>query len=388
MKQHFYQSFILPFRSRARLQMFAAQLLGAVAVGFLAVFVTLDIAQLGVDSMVTYTIVRFGLAGFVGFPFLTALYLFAPRFVFRSVILVLQCCGIVPLLFSSQFSPLMIGCCMGVCSAAYWQVFHLAMTAQTSDAGRGYEVSLSQILMTMGAAAGSLLGGFAAAAGLSITIAVYAFALQIIASIMFCLLIPRVQRHGEGVLEGQVSVLKMGHEIMHNPLRTALTVAEASYSLLGEILRPAWLKVMGVAALGVGVVSALIIIIQALVAPWAGKFYAQNKMAEMRWGSAVLCCAWLPWVWSAQTMLLFFSVPLWSAGAMLLQTGLGGRWYKDRSATAILIREVLLTIARIAIACWGIPLMFNTPALFSGVIVLVALVLLGLSFWRFKPTQA
>jgi len=389
MKEHFYNSFVRPFRSKTRLTLFIAQLLGAMAVGFLSVFVTLDIVNFGVSGMTLYSLVRFGFAGFVLFPLLTILYLFAPRFVFLAAVLLTQLMALIPLFIPSlSHDPLGLAFGIALSGTAYWQVYHLAMTAQTSEAGRGYEVSLAQILMTLGSAAGAVVGGLAAATAQDISLVLYAYILQLIASLIFCLLIPPAQRKTVQRQEGQVSVSSLWHEVVHHPYRTVTTLVEAVYSLLGEILRPAWLKLIGVAALGVGVVSGLVIIMQAVMAPLAGKFYTDDKLMEMRWGSALLGVAWLPWVLVVQTTTLFFSVPLWAAGTMLLQTGLGSRWYRDRSVTAILTRELLLTVMRLLAIVFVIPVLFHRPDIFAVLAITACFFLFVLAHhWGNKITK-
>lgn len=385
MNQHIYKSWVLPFRSRSRLRLFGAQFLGAVAVGFLGVFVTLDMLQFGEDGMLVFTTVRFGIAGFVAFPLITALYLHAPRSAFRASVMLLQGLALVPLFYPPMMqSPFWIGSCMGVAGGAYWQALHLAMTAHASDAGRGYEVTLSQIMMTTGAALGFALGGWCAAKGFSIQIAAYAVMLQLAATLIYCRLIPRSNSASHTVSEGEISAPSLRHELFGDSRRTILTMVEAVYTLMADILRPAWLKLAGVAALGVGLVSAIIIVIQAVVAPLAGKFYHNSRMAELRWGSLMLAIGWVPWVASAHTALLLFSVPLWAAGAMMVQTGLGSRWYRDRSATAILAREMLLTLMRVLAAICVIPLMFHHTAAFAALVVISSLLLLLLAS-RMRP---
>ncbi len=172
---------------------------------------------------------------------------------------------------------------------------------------------------------------------------------------------------------GQVRATRLRDEIMHDPRRTVLTLLDAVYATLVDILMPSWLKLLGVAALSVGVVMSLRTGIQVLLAPLAGRLYAADSKAEIRIGSMAGLVGWLPWCLSQQTGILFFSVPLWAGGSILCSTGIQGRWYRNRSATAILTRELLLTAARM-IGAWAIiPAMFFHPAIYAWLAAGVAL---------------
>jgi MFS family permease len=375
-KQHFYNSWVAPLRSPKRLRIFGAQFFSAIATGFLTVFLTLDMVRFGADGLIAYTVMRFGVAGFVVFPFLTALYLGAPRRWFQAAVVSIQCLALVPLFVPAiAHAPVWVGLCMGLSSGAYWQAFHLAMTAHTSSTGRGQEISFSQIMCTSGGAIGVLLAGVAAMAGLPLYLAGIALMVQLLASLLFCAMTPRAHIQPELSDEGTISRGYLRAEIWQDRQRLVLTLSESVYTLLADILRPAWLKLAGVAALSVGVVSALIIVIQAFATPWVNALHQRRDGSEMRWGSLLLTAGWLPWTVVLNTGLLFVSVPLWAAGFMMVQTGLGSQWYRDRSAMAILAREMILTVMRLSTGFIAIPLLFAHPSMFALLIVAAGLIL-------------
>ncbi|MGB4101147.1 MAG: hypothetical protein WBK91_04490, partial [Alphaproteobacteria bacterium] len=108
----------------------------------------------------------------------------------------------------------------------------------------------------------------------------------------------------------------------------------------------------------------------------SGKFYAADKHDELRLGSFLGLAGWLPWCYVPHTWILLASIPLWSCGNILYRTGIEGRWYHNRSATAILGKEILLTVARILCVLFIIPVMFSYPEAFAILAVITSVVML------------
>ena len=383
LRDHLRQAFFHPLQDRARALMFGGQFLGSLGVSFLQVFVALDMLRFGVGGMTGYFLTRFALAGFVLFPALTWLYFNRARRWFFVAVFGTEFMALAPLFMPEILQePLLVGACLALASTGYWQAFHLAMTAHTSDHGRGYEVSLSQIFQTLGGIAGSLVGGAASALHFGSGVALIGFGVQIAATFMFCRTIPRPQTDGAVPVAGQIQATCLRHEMFGNRQRTLLTLLDAVYGVMVDILMPAWLKLIGVAAFSVGVVNALRTAIQIFAAPLTGKFYAADQQAELRLGSALGLVGWLPWCFAPQTWILLASIPLWSCGNILYRTGIEGRWYHNRSATAILGKEILLTIARMFSALFIIPAMFWYPTGFAWLAVITAAAMLVGSYRR------
>lgn len=380
---HICKAFLYPLQDRSRAMMFGGQFLGSLGVSFLQVFIALDMLRFGVGGMMAYFLTRFSLGGLVLFPALTWLYFNRSRSWFLAAIFGTEFIALTPLLAPEIMQiPVLVGACLALASTGYWQAFHLAMTAHTSDHGRGYEVTLSQICQTIGGIAGSLAGGAASALHFGSGVAVVGFAVQIIATIMFCRTIPRPQMAGTSAAAGQIQATRLRDEIFSNPQRSFLTLLDAVYAVMVDILMPAWLKLIGVAAFSVGVVHALRTAIQIIIAPLTGKYYAADKQKELRLGSALGLAGWLPWCFVSQTWLLLASIPLWSCGNILYRTGIEGRWYRDRSATAILGKEILLTVARMFSALLIIPAMFWYPAGFAFLAVITSVTMIWGSYKR------
>ncbi|MEJ0063156.1 MAG: hypothetical protein WDO70_08130 [Alphaproteobacteria bacterium] len=159
-------------QSRERALMYGAQFLGSLGLGFVGVFTAIDVLRFGMDGMMAYFLARFGIAGFLLFPLFTWAYYRWPRRRFFGFVLFSELLALAPLLHPAILQhPLMIGTCLACAGTGYWQVFHLAMAAHTSDKSRGYEVSLSQICQTFGGIAGYLAAGAAAALQMSTEIA-------------------------------------------------------------------------------------------------------------------------------------------------------------------------------------------------------------------------
>jgi hypothetical protein len=389
-RDHIRQAFLHPLQNRTRAFMFGGQFLGSLGVSFLQVFVALDMLRFGISGMMAYFMIRFALAGFVLFPFFTWLYFNRPRHWFMAAILGTECIALLPLFAPDILQhPMPVGVCLALASTGYWQAFHLAMTAQTSDRGRGYEVSLSQIFQTVGGIAGSLAGGAASAWHFGPGTALVGFVVQIAATIMFFRSIPRPKSSDAQVAHGQVQATRLRDEIFGNPQRSFLTLLDGVYAVMADVLLPAWLKLIGIAALGVGVVNALRTAMQIVAAPLTGKFFAADKQAELRLGSTLGLIGWLPWCFAPQSWLLLASIPLWSCGNILYRTGIEGRWYSNRSATAILAKEILLTIARLLSAMLIIPAMFGYPAGFAWLAVVTAVMMISGSYWsgQSHPSQ-
>ncbi|MGB4102088.1 MAG: MFS transporter [Alphaproteobacteria bacterium] len=258
----------MPLQDRTRALMFSGQFLGSLGVSFLQVFLALDMLRFGVTGMMDFFITSYAVSGLILFPMMTWLYFNKSRCWFFAVIIGTEFMALVPLFAPEILQvPMLVGACRALASAGYWQAFHLAMAAHTSDQGRGYEVTLSQIFQTLGGIVGGLAGGAAIALHADASIALCGFAVEIIATIMFLRRIPKPQQNGTHPEAGQIQATNLRNEIFNNPQRSFLTLLDAVYAVMVDILMPAWLKLMGVAAFSIGVVHALRTTIQVIVAP-------------------------------------------------------------------------------------------------------------------------
>jgi hypothetical protein len=365
LKSSLHQSFVAPFAVRSRAIVYAGQFMGAVGFSFLAIFTSLDIVRAGAEGVSVFMITRFGWAGLVIFPLLTFVYLRGSKTGFSLLALGVQLLSALMLFLPPELAhdPMLFGLAMGTAAGGYWMSYHLAMMAQTSDRGRAQEISLAMIIMTAGGILGTLMGGYAASKIMGPIAALLGLLLQLTASGIYCYFAPtRAVTDAAG--HGQVHVGKFRRELFADPNRTILTLIEAGFIALSEFLRPVWLTLIGIGAMSVGIMSAAIVLLQACLAPLAARLYGQDRSQEIRLGSCSYALAWLPWLLTSQKIMLFFSVPFWSAGLILVSTGMNGRWYRDRSVMAVLAREILLTFSRIVAFVVVVPLLFQRPEQF------------------------
>lgn len=262
-------------------------------------------------------------------------------------------------LFLSDFIPLSIlyGVGLSALVGIAWSLLHPLMSIIVTDKNSGHETAFFAFSVTSGNFVGALVGGAMSvfmADKLAILIMLGVSAASMLVLCLYCLKkeLPIFQPDKKFVFK------EIFEKIIAQPGRSVMTSLQGVTHLATYSLVPFWLKILGMNGLGIGIIAALRISMQTLFAPMAGRLAMDDPTKGLKLGCALKLAGWMPWLVSANPLMMIFANLFWSGGNHLFSVGLDNDWYRDRSFASQASREVLLALGRLIL----IPIL--VPALF------------------------
>lgn len=376
------KSFIDPFANPKLAALFVSIATGMFAFSFIGTYLSIDMLRLGFAGIVTYLETWLVLAGFVGFPFL---FFISKRYSFRLAqiaIIVMQFVGMALLLMQPSITdqPFWMGFVLFLIATGFWQMNHICLAGHASDDGRGYEIGLAKSIGEVATVFGAGAAGFALAYNVNAVLTA-AFVLASIATFGLIYATP-AQTDAEDGAQGTISFENLFAVLRRYPRQNLATALEAAFEMHTTILRSTWLAMIGVGASVIGLIGALQALWTTLLVPLIGRFIHNNKGTEFK---AATVSSFLSWcVVMTGSLGMWISSFFWAAAVSFFRCGLESRWYQDRSATQILIREVILTIVRIPCIPLFAWIILEYPWYYpaAGVVVAIALWPVGMGVLR------
>ena len=380
-KQALTRTFIEPWLCRKKRWLYFSTLLANIGLSMLTLFLTFDIAGLGLYPLLCYFLMVFSfgygfilpccflLLGIIGFKKLFAL-LITSQGMMLCIFLYLEN---YPFWFVGLFQIML--------NNAFIMAYHVSMMLHTSDSNRGSEVALGEAGLTSGSVIGSFAGGMALAFSDKYFVLLFASLIVPLATASIMLALIKHERElgkkGDSCFKSDHSLKSCLDELRKNPANSYATMAEGCFNAATFITMPVWLKILGVSGLAVGTISALRVILQLLLAPFLGALVDRDNGNEVKFGAILNFIGWIPWLFIQSPVLLLYSLIFWTSGNYLYASGLICRWYESRTLASMAAREVLLGVGRTVVLIIVTPLMFfslqsfiSAAIFISGVMIL------------------
>lgn len=339
------KSFVDPFSNPKLGALFLSLAAGKFAFSFIGTYLAIDMLRLGFEGIVAYLGMWLIPAGFIGFPFF---FFLSRRYGFsraQMAIVIMQFAGMAMVLFIPGLTvqPYLVGLTLFLMATGYWQMVHICLAAHASDGARGYEIGLAKSIAEVATVIGAAAAGFALAYDAGATLSA-SFILVAFATFGLIYSTPE-QVEGDTAGQGSISFEGLFSAIKRYPGQNIATALEAAFEMHISFLRTTWLAALGVAATAIGIIGGLQALWTTMLVPLIGRFIHDNKGTEFRAASVAGFVSWVPMLLG--TAGVWVSSFFWAAAVSFFRCGLESRWYQDRSATQILMREIMLTIVRI-----------------------------------------
>lgn len=369
-RRFLYDAFVLPFKDGARAFMYFVSFFFALGFAFLDIFIALDTAALGPRELTEYLVSKFGVI-LVVMPFALFLIGRIPDKLLFSLFLLSTLTGLGYIIFKGGIlTPLEAGFLYGLTVSPFWAIYHVMFATATSDANIGNEVSLAGTGMTVGMTFGSVLGGLCSQFELQTLGMIIGF------SVMICstaILIFRALKTNFSKQLREIGALDetMWHALKRCRYRSVGSVLEGVMQLPTGNLWVVYLSLSGIAAAAVGTWTAFMVAVKVFFTPYAGALVNHGRRREMVLGSAFNLFGWAPFMFVTNLFTLSF-MNVWAVGMQLFQTGLTTAWYNSRTVAAIMVREILLGLARTSALFVLIPILYADPETFIDIVIVLS----------------
>lgn len=392
----FYRQYVQPFRNLRLSVTYLSLFFGILAGSFLSVYAAIDTVKAGAAGLIAFYYVWFILAGFVFFPLFFLLFRNFSRRVFIGTVLGTQIVGTVLLfLKDGAMQPWHLGVVMALFGTGYWQMHHINLAAYTSREGRGFEVSLANTLTQAAHILGGVFAGMLSQheAGASVSLIV-AFGAQLAATLGLALSSPRAVRATD---TSTPDIPEAGHVLLENfrdiawrfPRQNIGTALSAVMALVFVIMLPAWLKIIGLSGTMIGFIRGGQAIVTSVLSPYAGKLTQEESGREFKISALSGVVGWmLPLAASFSAPMVALSSLCLAASSLFFSTGIEARWYVRRSMTQILVREIILTVARIVFVPVVALLAFGPASGYALFGLAVAVLAWPMGIWLGKARMA
>ncbi len=267
------------------------------------------------------------------------------------------------LVFGSS-APFFCAAVYALAISPFWVMYHLAMTAESTDENRGNEVSMAMMGSNIGMMSGAVCGGALVWFGLPQAVMTGAGISILVASTFFMMAYYLRLKIPQALQKLPGAGLTVWQGLFRDPHLSVLTVLEAMFYIVSFGAWPLFLAAMGLTALAAGAVQSLGILIRFVFSPLVGHLVNKGQGHETFTGALMRLTGWVPWALVTSPVLIPFSILSWNIGAHFFGTGLMAEWYKTRAASSIASREICLGIGRILGVGLFVPLIALSPGLY------------------------
>lgn len=362
-----YKGFVAPFKEARLAGLYVASLVTAFGWAFLDVFMGLDYLQKGLWQLVGFAAGKYGIIGFLMMP-LFFLWTRIPVRVYGAIIMLLPVLGLGYAFWNQvegvrSLGGFEYGLLLGTGMSTFWVLYHLIMVANTSDGNRGNEISLATTGVTVGMFFGAIGGGYVKQFDFPQEYGMIGLAAMMTGTFLIwnCAWREDIFRRmrANGALQETFR-----QALLKDPERTRTTFMEGAFHVAHGLLWPVFLSVQGFAALGIGFVHGMNVLLKIFISPIAGYLTNQDHGREIEFGGWIKVAGWLPWLSLSSVALIPLSSVLWALGGHLFAVGTTARWYKCRSVASVAVREGLFGVSRVMFIFIMVPALFYSPAMF------------------------
>lgn len=369
-RQFLRNAFVLPFQDPMRSFMYFISFFFALGFAFLDVFITIDAAGLGAPELTAYMLAKFGGITVLMPAALLCMGRVGDK-VFYAVLVAMMLAGLFyVVLRGGAVAPLEAGFFYALFVSPFWAVYHIMFAVATSDENMGNEISLSGTGMTVGITFGSLAGGVCSQLGLEAAGMIVGFLIVgaattgLIVRAISSNLIDRLRQTG-AIDETMWAALK------RCKYRSLGSLLEGIFNIVGGNLWILYLRLAGISAAAVGAWQALMVVSKIIITPFAGALVNHGRRREMVLGAGLNLLGWTPFLFGAHSFFVMISMNVWAVGTHLFSTGLTSAWYGSRTIAAIVVREIILGVGRIATVLLLTPVIYASTEAFIDITIIV-----------------
>ncbi len=367
-------SFLEPWRDRTRAKIFLAGTVGVFAASMLSMALNYGIAGEGFKVTISFQIARLALLGFLGITFS---YWCLSHKSHRLYVLASQSLGLM-LLMTNPHSAFTNAIGFFFTSSPFWAIFSLRFAGQQSRTNHGHEIALSSFLSILSGSAGTFCGGYLLDIGL------YQLAI-FISAVLFLIATQLLIRP----IPSPPSPRQTWKVLRQRDPSTRITLYNGILSTVQDVSLTIWLRAIGQSALSAGTLLALQPILGFIITPIIGRLVQAGGMKSIRVGGINILLGWLLLIPALRQSWLFLpSFALMAAGINLITSAEVNRWFKLRSATGIVAREVALAMGRCPTFTVTLPIIFLIPSLYPITGIATALLFIfGVRPLKIKKTS-
>ncbi len=340
----FVAAYILPWQNRERATILFSLLLGSYTIGAQIFILAYAMAEKGFEASCVFQISRQLLMGFIGIP--VSFWLMSGKWG-RLGVCVVQ--GLGSALYAvDPASPFLNALAAFLIMAPFWSGYGIRFARARSEKNHGNETALQNFLSVLAGALGYLSGGFVLEAA------------QTTGALVLC---------GLGVVVATQMIYQKTRRIRVYAsswrmlgLKKPMTRLSLFIGFVGILIYdglPIWMQTTGIPPLSAGTTLAMRQILGFILTPIAGWLILKGGLRAGLFGGAFLFLGWLLMAISSDfSWLLLPALALLTVGINLVSPAEISRWWKRKSETAIIAREMALTMGRIPSYILGLPVIF------------------------------
>lgn len=371
LRRFFYDAFILPFKDPARGYIYFTSFFFAFGFAFLDIFLALDIGALGARELTNFMVAKLGGISVIIPIALLLIGRVSDKVLYPALLLVTATGLFHHFLADSPASALQLGLFYACAVSPFWAMYHAMFASVTSDSNIGNEVSLAGTGMTIGMTFGSVLGGFFSQMELDSASVIIGFSIIITSALALIL---------KAFKTGFSNALKETGA-MDESLIDALKRCKfrSVGSFLEGLMQPptsnlwiVYLSLAGIGAAAVGIWQAIMVLVKVVVTPLAGSLVNHGRRREMMLGAGLNMLGWTPFLYGVTSFFVLIFMNIWAVGLQLFSTGLTSAWYGSRTVSAIIVREMLMGVARVGATFVMVPLLYASPQNFINTIMVIS----------------
>jgi len=382
-----HNAFILPFKDPARAYIYFSSFFFALGSAFLDVFIAIDSSKLGAAELTYFLLGKFVVA-MTFIPF--GLYCMGRvnDKILYSGFIALMAAGLAAIVvLQSQLSPWQAGLIFAMASAPFWPIYHIMFATATTDKNIGNEVSLSGTGLTVGITVGSLLGGFCSQYQWGVWGLISGFVILIGATLAMIIRAYR-SRFTESLQQSGAMSESCFQALKRSRYRSVGAVLEGLFHLPSGNLWLVYLGTAGIAAGAVGAWQAVMVLSKVVATPFAGSLVNHGRRREMLFGSGLNLLGWVPFLFGVGSGFVLLFMNIWAVGMQLFSTGLASVWYSSRTVAAIMVREILMGVGRVAATLALVPILYASPLHFIQATLLISVAIFIYSLLWMRATRA
>lgn len=362
-------AFVNPWRNITRAKILIVGMLAHTGYGVLSFALNYSMAIEGPASSIIYQAFRMILMGLICAP-LT--FWFLEKFKSRWLLALIQMLA-VSLFFVDRTSPIINGFAFTVAYAPFLVLYSYRFAKNRTVDNQGNETALSSYLSMFCYSIGLFIGGAALQYDFYYT-AVMLGSLSGVSGALF-LYFP---------ITATNNMSKVWKLVGWNKPSSRITFFAGMFNVMVEGGLPIWMRAMGISPLGAGINMSVRPMIGMLLTPIAGWLIQKGGFRAGQLGGIAMVFGWLivalgyEYIW-----VLSWGLAILSIGMGLLNPMEMGRWFKKRSSSGVIAREMIYCTGRIPAYTAAILVSFLAPVTYP----VLGLAISGLFIINARPKR-
>ncbi len=337
------QTYLRPW-NKGRAVFLLGAMPGLFAAALQSLAFTYTMAGEGLWFATGFHVLRLALLGLLGF---SVTYWILSRRFWRTELFLIQFLGLLFSLYDSG-SAVANGLSFFLTAGPFWAVYNLGFSTSLTKEGHGHETALILFLQTISMTFGTFLSGVLLQTdlyrlGMLLVGGGFIFSTQLLAR----------KRPKEPVAAQALRLVGW-----RKPL-SRLTVLIAAHGSLSDFALPTWMRLVGLSPLSTGLHLALTPLLAMVFAPLAGFLLQKGGLHSGRLGGLALIFGWIALGFASNySLFLLPALVVLKLGNSLISSLEVNRWFKHRSAPAVVAREYLLAAGRVSSSALFLPCVF------------------------------